>query len=1004
MKRNAEWSAGRLASLTLAIGMAGVAPVAAAQETPPAPAAAAQEVPPAPAAAPAEAVADKVDDKKTVKLDKVQVTGSRIVKRDNFAESPIYTVTQQDVKVSGNTAVEAYLNTLPQVVPSLSSQSNNPSSNGRAFIDLRGLGSSRNLVLIDGRRGMGSTAGGVVDINTIPAALIERVELITGGAAATYGPDAVAGVVNFITRSRFEGFALDSSYRITDQSDGIERSADMTFGNLFADGRGSAVFNAGYFNREPIGKGARAFSSQASSATTSYPGGSFVPGTNTPSQASVDAAFGPGACARTGGIGGFGFNPNGSLFCTGLQGDPRDIVGYTGPQSDIATAFAPDFFSYNFEPDNLLVLPLERYNLFSNFQLNVNEYFNPYARAMYTNYNALQALAPTPAAGSTGFTVLPTNPFLSQQTRDLLASRAMPDASFSFAKRFNGLGPRTGYTTHDVWQLTLGTKGDFFFDFDYDVYGSFGRSVLNEAQGGNVRRDRVQTALNVTTVAQANAVCAGGLNLFGSAPISQACKDFISLEAKNLTTVEQGIAEAVLTRDLFTLPAGAVKTAIGASYRNLSFDFRPDSGLQPGLVAGFNQALPVKGDLNYADYFGEVSIPLVSKVPFVEELSTSIAFRLTDNNRFGNAETWKIGLDWKVNDLVRARAGFQHAVRSPDIAELFSPQVNSFPTFTGQDPCNTTGANASNSQFGRNGANGSRVQSLCSQQSAVAGGANYNQPFGQATAVTGGNPNLKPEEADSYTVGAVFTPKFDSSYAKRISLTVDYYSISLEKVIGALDAATIVQRCFNRDGSNPTYSAANAYCQLFVRDGANGGVINLKQLQENQAFTDVSGIDVTTNWGLNVGPGKLDFSLVASYLESYKTQTAISPTDPSYEYAGTIGAATATAYPEWKGTLLTSYGMANWKAFLTTRYLDSMSHANVVTGGSPVANTGVKEVWYVDLAGSYEIIKNLTLRAGISNITDETPQIYTPSVQANTDPSTYDVLGRRYFVGFNYKL
>lgn len=998
MKRNTEWSTARLASLTLAAGMVSAATIAAAQET--APAAPTPEAPAVEAPSATEAPATTPADGKAIKLDKVQVTGSRIVKRDNFAESPIYTVTQQDVKVSGNTAVEQYLNTLPQVVPNLSSQSNNPSSNGRATVDLRGLGANRNLVLIDGRRPMGSFSGGTVDINTIPAALIERVELISGGAAATYGPDAVAGVVNFITRTRFDGFAIDGGYRITDKNDGIERSTDLTFGNTFADGKGNAVFNAGYFNREAIGKGARSFSAQASSTTGSYPGGSWSTGTNTPTQASVDALFGAGRCANNGGVGGFGFNPDGTLFCTGVANDPRDITRYTGPASDVATRFAPDIFSYNFEPDNLLVLPLERYNLFSAFNLNVNDYFNPYLRAQYTNYNALQQLAATPASGSTGFTVPTTNPFLTAELRNLLASRATPNAPFTFSKRFNGLGPRTGYTTHDVWQLTLGTKGDLIAGFDYDLYGSFGRSVLNEAQNGNVRRDRTQAALNAADGGAS--LCTGGLNLFGSAPISQSCKDYIGLEAKNLTTIEQGIAEGVITGDLFKLPAGAVQSAFGASYRNQFFDFRPDSGLQPGLVAGFNEQKPVKGDLNYLDYFGEVSVPLVAEVPFVKELSASLAFRNTDNNKFGDAQTWKVGLDWTVNNMLRTRASLQHAVRSPDINELFAPQLNNFPTFTNQDPCNVSGPNASNNQFGRNGANGANVRNLCAAQSAVAGGATYTQPAGQATAIVGGNPNLQPEEADTWSAGFVFTPKFDHPLAKRLSLTVDYWSISLENVIAALDAATIVQRCYNRDGANPTYSASNEYCQLFIRDQSNGGVIGLQQLSRNQAFIDTSGVDITTNWGFNAGPGKLDFSLVATWLESYKTQTTT--VDPIYEYAGTIGATTGSATPEWKGTLITTYGMDNWKAYLTTRYLDGMSHANVVSGGSPVANTGTESVWYVDLAGSYEVIKNLTLRAGVSNLTNEGPQIYTPNVQANTDPSTYDVLGRRYFFGINYKL
>src|SRR5690606_27867755 len=253
-------------------------------------------------------------------LEQITVTGSRIAKRDAIAESPIFTLEQSALQVSGYVTVDQYLNTLPQVTPNISSQANNPSSGGRAFIDLRGLGAERNLVLIDGRRAIGQAAGGtVVDTNVIPAALIDRVEIISGGAAATYGADAIAGVVNFILKKDFEGAALNSQYRLTEQGDGEEFTLDLTLGSNFADGRGNAVFNASYFNREVMFKGDRGFSAQASSTTGTFPNGSFVTGANAPSQAAVDALFGPGACAANGGQRGFGLNPDGTLFCTGIE-------------------------------------------------------------------------------------------------------------------------------------------------------------------------------------------------------------------------------------------------------------------------------------------------------------------------------------------------------------------------------------------------------------------------------------------------------------------------------------------------------------------------------------------------------------------------------------------------------------------------------------------------------------------------------------------------------------
>ena len=930
-------------------------------------------------------------------LETVTVTGTRIAKRDAEAESPILTVDAESIVESGYTTVEQFMNTLPQVTPSSSSQSNNPSANGRAVIDLRGLGANRNLVLIDGRRGMGSTSGGVVDINTIPSALIERVEVITGGAGATYGPDAVAGVVNFIIKKNFEGMAVSSQYRLTEQEDGQEWSTDITLGSTFADGRGSAVLSAGYFNRDDMYKDARAFAAQASTTTATFPGGSYTAGANVPTQAAVDAIFGPGRCAANGGSGGFGFNPDGTLFCTGVAGSPLDVVGYTGPASDIATSFFPDFFSYNFEPANILVLPMERWNVYGRVGLEVNDNFEPYMQFMYTNYNALQELAPTPAGGSTGFTVPLTNPFIPAQLRTLLASRPNPTATFDLAKRFNALGGRTGFNTHDVWQLTSGATGDIMGSWRYDAYASYGRSVLNEIQGGNVRRDRTQTLLNAADGGRS--LCTDGLNLFGSAPISQSCRDYISLEAKNLTVIQQSIFEATASGDVVAMPAGMIQAAVGASYREVDFDFKPDGGLQPGIVAGFNEQKPVAGALNFTDVFTEVAIPLLKDMPFAQSLSLTLGYRITDNSRSGSDDTYKATFDWTANDVLRFRGGYQHSVRSPNIGELFSPQLNSFPTFTNADPCNTTGTIAATY---RNGPNGAQVRALCTAQSAVAGGATFVQPASQANAIVGGNPNLIPEVADSFTVGFVLNQPI--SALDRSYFSVDYWSVELEKVIASVGATTIVQRCYNRDNANPTYDINNSWCKLFQRSSTNGGVERLLQLSQNQAFNNISGADIVAGVGFDLGDtaGALDFNMTATWTEKNESQTTA--VDPVFDYVGTIGSGTGSSVPEWKMNLDTVYSRGPLKLTLSSRYIDSMVNAQTVTGGSPITNTGVPATWYFDLIGRYEVTGNLTIRAGVNNLADQKPRLYSPNVQANTDPSLYDVLGRRYYVGIDYRL
>ncbi|MEX1994324.1 MAG: TonB-dependent receptor [Steroidobacteraceae bacterium] len=938
-------------------------------------------------------------------LEAITVTGSRIAKRDAVAESPILSVTSEDFVDSGFVTVDHVLNTLPQIVPGISSQSNNPSSNGRAFIDLRGLGANRNLVLIDGRRGMGSTSGGVVDINTIPASLIERVEVISGGAAAVYGADAIAGVVNFIMRKDFEGFEINTGYYLTEEEDGQQVGADITYGGAFADGKGRAVFSASYYDREAIYKGARDFAAQATSGTGFSPGGSWSPGTNAPSQAAVDALFGTNACVTTGGSAGFGFNPDGTPFCSGVQGDPlHNAAGFTGPESWIAQNFFPDRFSYNFEPDNILVLPMERWNVFSNVSLDLGDHFQPYVQATFTNYNALQELAATP--GSLG-NVPRTNPFIPAELVPLLDSRATPDGPLAMGYRFNALGGRTGYNNHDVWQLVAGTKGDIAGTWGYDVYYSYGRSVQTETQGGNVRVPRVTSLLTSTPDGSAGyTACqaAGGFNPFGTTPLSAACQAYLGLEAKNLTTVEQSNVEAVVTGDLFDVPAGPVQAAFGVAWREIELDFQPDSGLQPGQVIGFNEQLPITGRLDYTDLFTEVSVPLLRDLPMVQELSVTGGFRTTDNNLFGSSDTWKLTTDWSVNDSFRVRGGFQHGVRSPNIAELFSPQVNNFPNIgSTNDPCNTTGAITTDPLMGRAGANGAAVQALCAAQSAVAGGPTFVQSFGQAQAIAGGNPNLTPEEADSWSVGFVYQTQSDHPALQRLTVSVDYVAIKLEEVIASVGALTIVQRCFNRENANPTYDINNSWCQLYNRDVNDGRVINLQTLQQNQAFIETSGVDFTIDWGVALGEraGDLGFTLIGGWIEKYETQTSVA--DPVNDFVGTISQGTAGSTPEWKINLTTSWSLADLQLQHTLRYIDSMFHANVVTGSDPASNTGVSGTYYHDLTGRYNLTDKLTVRAGVNNLGNQRPRLYVPNVQAGTDPSLYDILGRRYFVSVNMR-
>jgi outer membrane receptor protein involved in Fe transport len=827
-----------------------------------------------------------------------------------------------------------------------------------------------------------------------------------------YGADAIAGVVNFILKKDFEGFEVNTGYFLTEEEDGQQVGMDLTYGGQFADGRGRAVFSASYYDREAIYKGARSFAAQATSTTGIFPGGSFTTvATNRPDQATVDGLFGPGQCANSGGIGGFGFNPDGSVFCTGnvpdtVAGTDFQVVGYTGPDSDIAQNFFPDFFSYNFEPDNILVLPMERWNIYSNITMDLGDKFQPYIQAIFTNYNALQELAPTPGAG---FTVPVNNPFIRPDLAALLAARPTPGANFSLNKRFNALGGRTGYNNHDVWQLIAGTKGDIAGDWSYDVYYGYGRSVQTEIQGGNVRVVRTNQLLSPATMPATDTagqacLASGGFDPFGDSQLTPACAAYIGLEAKNLTTMVQTTGEAVATGSLFDVPAGPVQAAFGIGWREIDFSFQPDSGLQPGQVVGFNEQLPISGRLDYLDYFTEVSVPIVNDVPGIKALSLTGGLRTTDNNVFGSDETWKTTLDWSVNDSFRVRGGLQHAVRSPNIAELFAPQVNNFPNVgAANDPCNTTGAIATDPLMGRNGANGAAVTALCLAQSAGTT-APFTQPFGQVQALVGGNPGLVPEQADSWSVGFVYQTQSDHPMLQRLTFSLDYVSIELEDVIAAFSATSVLQRCYNREGANPTYDINNAWCQFFERD-ATGRVIDMELRSQNQAFINTSGIDFTIDWGLSLGgAGDLGFTMIGGWVEKFEQQD--NSTTPVYEYTGTVSQVTAGSTPEWKVNLTSTWSLADLQFQHTLRYISSMFHANIVTGGTETAtnNTPVPDTFYHDISGSYNLTDKVTLRAGINNVGNQKPRLYVPNVQAGTDPSLYDILGRRFFVSVNARL
>jgi len=984
------------------------------------------------------------------KGDVVVITGSRIARQDYVANSPIVTVGQEDIQATGVTTLDTLLNEMPQFVPAINMTSNNPSNGGQANISLRGLGTNRTLILMNGRRVVPSNNDGTVDVNLIPAQLVGSIEVITGGASATYGSDALAGVTNFILRD-IEGFEASTSYGITDRDDAETFSLSLAAGGAFDDGRGNASFMVSYNDRDLVYNAARPFSSIAGPSGATPLGSTIFDTNNLPTQASISAAV-PGAVNTST----FGFNNNDTLFDYILR---RDFVSPGGITYDGFTQPGPFFnpnFSFNTAPLNYGALPQTRYNAFATVDYEINEYAEFYGDFLFTQYESAQELAASPAAGSTtGLRVPVSNPFIPAELRTVLASRPNPLGSFLLDKRYVALGPRKGAELYDAYQMTTGVRGGLFGlgDWTYDAYASYGRVDRTTTQTGNVSRSAVQRLLNATD--GGNSLCAGGFDWFGETTLSQACKDFIGKTAKNLVVVEQRNVEISTQGSVFALPAGEVKLAVGANYREDLYQRITDASLsgpittqpciatvayngtagsgvcanpttitpavvnQPPLtgndVAGFNPSASFAGATDVVEYFAEVLIPVLSDLPLVQELNVTLAGRMSDYSTVGNVEAYKADIDWTIVDGFRVRGGAQHAVRAPAIGELFAPQLLGFPNignpnngatglFSG-DPCDIRSAYRSTNGAGGNLAAGTNAQvaALCQAQGLAAAGVNtYTFTNQQVPGFSGGNPLLAEETAESWSLGFVWQSQFDEPLLANLSASVDYYDIELTDAIGALDAATAIQACYNAPVApfNPTYDPNNFFCQTFERNPLNGNIINLQATNQNLATAKTSGVDFQVDWAYDIGPGTLDIGWIGTWLENYETQSLPGAPFVQYEHRignnGPLGSSVGSSFPEWKWQMSANYTMGALKVGARWNHIAEMTNRSN-------ANDAIPAIGYLDLLARYDLTDNLSLRFNINNVMDELPPTYSPAVAANTDPSTYDVLGRRYTIGLTAK-
>ncbi|MFA6231132.1 MAG: TonB-dependent receptor [Rhodanobacter sp.] len=1006
----------------------------------------------APQSTAASSVAAPAKQKEAKRLEGITVTGSliQVHSRSEVSSSPLATIGLAQITAAGQVSLDSAIGRMPQFAAAQGQsevgdvQGATGFQGGQSYADLRGLGAERTLVLLDGQRLVPTNPNGAVDLNLIPMALLENVDVITGGASATYGSDAVAGVVNFRLRQDFQGIQLSAQTGGSTKGGGQENSASVVMGSNFADNKGNAVIDIEYNQRDAITGADRTFFSDPANfnrAVPRAPEGIFSAGElggNIPISAvnSVLAGY-PGTTpvAGTGNYGGYiGVNSDGTLFTTRAPG--TCVQNYKGPVGKIpGLAISPNCTTIeNYLGKYFFVqVPSHRINLFSKVTYNVNEDLQAYAQVNFMSSTATDNNGPA-FSGPGKFVYVPQdNPFVTGNTAlmSLLNARTASTAGgipstgpLEMESWLTGLGPRIESFHYNDYQLTAGLNGWFgWSSWKWNAFASYGQTNFNNDQQNNINLPALETMLYGT----ANYIGSNGNNCVGYAwnplgnhPLSPGCLAYVTGTAHNNMVLSQDYFQGTVSGDLGSLWAGAVEAAFGADYRSDRFNYKADSSLNPAfnvmpspipadiISPSYDLIGSTGGSMNVGELFGELSVPLLSDKPFVKKLSLDLGERYSHYDLFGGENTWKTSLRWRVDDALMFRGGFNRAIRAPSLQELYNPTVQAQDSING-DPCEV-------GSLQRSSANAAQVAALCQAQGVPASVyPSFTYGLNSANGIITGNTGLQPEKSDTYTLGWVLTPHFEAPMARDLGMSLDYYHTAINGAIAGVTLDAVLQNCYNANNSNPSYSASNAFCQRITRDPTTGAITLGRESSQNIGSYVTTGVDVEAHWGFSLHDlglplgGRMKLQTFISYVRSLTISGV--PGVAAANYAGSI-ADTSTAlaadgssisdlsHPRWKANTTFGYSIGPVSAALHWRYISGMAD---LMGGAGSGYPGVPAYNYFDLDAHWQATHDIMLTAGVTNLTDKAP----PRIAGApllTDAATYDVVGRTYFVGIKAKI
>lgn len=920
----------------------------------------------------------------------IVVTGSRLRRTDLAAPSPTTVVGESAIALSGSVTIENTVNEFPQLAAGQNSNINAYGGSGVLTANLRGLGATRTLVLVNGRRFIPANSDGSVDLASIPDALVERVEIVTGGASAVYGSDAIAGAVNFILKPNFTGLAVSYMYGMATEGDGASQKLDVTFGADLDGGRGNVTLSAAYTDRKPVFQADRAFSRVPLDTVGGVlvPGGSgSIPGTRIGLSSTVLAN-----------LNGVDLTPSGQCTAiTGIRfGAGGTVLPYCTPQD-----------AYNYSADNYLLRPLERTQLTGIAHYEVSDGIEAYGEAFFMNNNNAAQQAPdqstlqTPGLGSNMLLVpnYANNPSLNATVRQFFVQNAnIFDADgdgnaivINATRRSDELGPRHYDYERTSYGFTGGLRGNldlFGSNWEWDSFYQYQRTRMDQLNEGQISLTRLAQSLDSVVDATGRVVCRDPsrgcvpASVFGIGALDPAAGAFLTPPRASKELFTRHVAGASLSGTLLALPAGDVPLAFGVEYRKDSFDFQPSSQDLAGEY-GHNSLVPVSGHYSLKEVFGETRIPILADMRFADMLALEAAARYADYSTVGGVFAWKIGGEWAPVDWLRFRGAYNSAIRAPTLNELYSPIRNVYGS--GEDPCVAT-RNPTQAQ-----------QQLCVAQGVPAADiANWQQGTVGISALTGGNPHLKEEKSKTWTIGAVFSPPF----IPKLNLTIDYFNIDVEDAVATVNTNQTLNDCFFRLDPNA------ATCRSIVRL-PNGQIDFVRTNLQNVGKLTVRGVDAQLDYRTDLPdtfsilgePASLTFQIVASWM--LERSTEILAGQPALDCAGRMGGG-CTGISTFGTPKLSINSNAGYQSGpLTVRTALRRIGVLKLYPGTTAAIQRTSPQYYFDISGQLQVLEKLELFGGIDNLFDNQPPVMGTVLagDANTDPSLYDVVGRRFFAG-----